>query len=425
MFCLPLTGISQGSLVLYQMYHSVPKANQMNPALQNDGKFYISIPVLSGTRINLRSDLALNNIVRRGTNDSLYIDLNKMLSNVHKSEKINFDLNLDLLQFGVRFLGGYGSLNLSLYNHTDILLSSSLLDLMVKGNGATDIIGRRINLGAQEQNAFSCLKIGLGYSRELIKDHLTAGLRLNLINGIAASSLDAKNTGYLYTDPNNYQITFSSGGLQYNMSGDHTYFNGNFNMGNIFSFNNPGFGVDAGALWKFNSQWSVSGSVNNLGMIYWKTDVSNHILKGETYTFNGLNLDNLNFQTLGDTLNNIFNPVEAHKKFTTGLHPNTYVSASYSFGKEQGVSLIVKNSYLKHTLINTTGLDYNKRLGHWLDLSVLYSLYDMHYSMLGFGFAVSVPGFSIYMASDNISGFLKPQGIHAVDFTFGLNSIIF
>ncbi len=412
----------QGSLSMYTMYQSLPRSNQMNPALQPDQKLFISIPLISGTRFRMMSDVSFRDIFTRRKDDSLSLDLNRFLSSANLRTRLNMDISISILQIGFHALGGYIILNTSLNNHTDFSLSKDFLKLIIHGNAAPDILGKKISLRNLSQSALTYSKIGLGFSREIVQHKLTAGFRINLINGLLGFKFDNTKAGYIYTDPNNYNITINAGRLQYNTSGYDTYFKLPIKPLNIYNFKNPGFSLGIGALMQLNDKWSLSGSINNVGWIYWRSDIRDYIINNKSYTYRGINLDNIqNIKTITDTLSATFEIQNLAERFITGLQPKSYISASYHISKSQELSIIIKNSYFKNGVINTTGINYLITIGKLLDFSFLYSVYNLKYNLIGSGFSLHLKGLNFYLTSDNLAFFFRPEKIHSIDFTTGIN----
>ena len=183
-----------------------------------------------------------------------------------------------------------------------------------------------------------------------------------------------------------------------------------------------GVGMDLGAVWNVNDHWKISGSLTDLGAIYWNSDTRNYSLHQKSYIFQGIQVDALNnFNNFSDSLNAIFKPDTSYNNFKTTLKSKLYLQSSFDFGKGNQVSLISRNIFYRNGIVNTTMVSYHKRVGRALDCSVGYSVFDLRYSQLGAGFAVNLGGVNLYLVSDNMLAFFHPENNHSADFVFGIN----
>ena len=149
------SGWAQGSLSLYPLYNWVLKANQMNPALIPAGKMFISVPMLSGIKLKMRTDLTLDDFITRGNDDSLHIDLRKLLGRTGKKERFIMDAGFNIFQIGINREFGSIIMTASVNSYTEMTLSEDFLRLLINGNGSPDVLGKYIDEETIRNNRFT------------------------------------------------------------------------------------------------------------------------------------------------------------------------------------------------------------------------------------------------------------------------------
>ncbi|HLF35744.1 MAG TPA: DUF5723 family protein [Cyclobacteriaceae bacterium] len=411
----------QGSLTSFGLYRKIPMVNQFNPAIQPDFKVYFSIPTLSGNLLDLSADFKVTDLVQKSANDSFSINLDRFLDQIDRKIHLYASSQINLFQMGFHTKSGYFSAVSSVGFESIIMVPKEIMELIIRGNAASGIIGQKVPLNKLGQSSYAYWKAGLGFSRDIMPGKITAGARINLIRGFACFRLDSREAGYIYTDPGNYNITLRSGDIQYDISGYRNIIEGEFESSDILQYGNPGFSVDLGILYKINNKISVSGSLDDLGSIIWNTDTRNFRMQDKTFTYEGIDIDNIhNLNSVIDSLGEMFTPEEIRVSFRQGLNKKLYLHSSYMLKEGHEISITMRNIVFQKSLINMSSLSYHLKLGKLADLSVSYSISELRYSHLGAGFALGLGGFIIYAASDNIPGLFYQVNSHLENVSFGM-----
>ena len=136
------TIIGQQNFTLYNM-EMVPQRMYMNPALVHANKFYIGLPVLSSTYINVsNSGFKYSDLVKHN-GDSLYVDFDNMLGKLSDNNYLSTAINIDLLSFGFRVKKNYFSFNATEKINFRFRYPKNFMEFVWKGNGA--LLGEKLN----------------------------------------------------------------------------------------------------------------------------------------------------------------------------------------------------------------------------------------------------------------------------------------
>lgn len=94
-------------------------AGNFNPAYVPHGTVNVGIPFFSGFGFNFSNNgFRYNNLIKRRSNDSLYLDAESAINQMQSSNRILFDLEIDWFSFGVR--AGSNYFNLSIRERANI-----------------------------------------------------------------------------------------------------------------------------------------------------------------------------------------------------------------------------------------------------------------------------------------------------------------
>ncbi|MFN4234723.1 MAG: DUF5723 family protein [Bacteroidia bacterium] len=424
---------AQQDLVLYNMRY-VPQRNYANPALWNNAKVNIGLPIISSYYFNLgNSGFKYSELVRKKANDSLYFDVENMVGKLAKNNYLFFNQNVDLLSFGFRVKEkSYFSVNITDRFDVRFRYPKDLIEFAWRGNGALLDKELLFNVGFDFSHY---TEYGLNYSRK-INDKLTVGARIKYLNGkenIQTKASDVR----LLTDSKGFDITAQSN-IIINTSGiaDTSAFSNFDFIKYYFRRSNNGVAGDIGATYKFNDHFSISASANDIGYISWNAHVRNYVSKNANakFTYQGIELNQFfndstsidqAFEKVADSLANTFEIVEQQNAYKSGLGPRFYLGGNYTINPNHDIGLLVYARSFDKRLHPGVSLSYNLRLGRILGLSAAYSIYNRAYNNFGLGLSLNLGFMQWYLASDNLTGFIFPQNtklahIHAgFNMTFG------
>jgi outer membrane protein OmpA-like peptidoglycan-associated protein len=412
----------------------VPQRMYINPAFIPDSKWHIGIPALSSNHITLGyNGHTFSQLIRRDSNDSLFIDLGNALDKMGKTNYLTMNLKVDLLSFSFTVGPNKNNFiysNISLRQSSRVTVPRTLIDGIWRGNAA--YLGETIDLKKMNADMTAFTEWTVGYARKLFDDQLRVGIAVKYLNGITNVSTDNRGLS-LYTDPNNYNIT-AKADVTLNSAG----ILGDFgNIGSDMSYKsfltgNHGFAFNIGAHWKSNDKWEVAFSANDLGMIFWKDNTHNKTIGDADFTYQGLDLatyitqpDSADaFEEFLDTLEAAFPLTETEDNYNTSLSSQIYVSGAYNFTEKDRLGLDFYGEIYKTHFEPAIALNYTRKFGTIFHLSTSYSYNNRSFANLGLGFALTLGPVQWYLAMDNILAPMIPQHTKAAHFHSGLNFVV-
>ena len=411
----------QQNFTLYNM-GMVPQRMYANPALVHANKFYIGLPVLSSTYINVsNSGFKYSDLVRHN-GDSLYVDFDNMLGKLAENNYISAAVNVDLLSFGFRVKEkNYFSFNATEKINFKFRYPKNFMEFAWKGNGA--LLGEELNFNFGI-NATHYREYGLGYARQ-INDKLSVGGKVKYLYGMTNVWTEESDVS-LTTDPNTFAITAKSN-IKINTAGADSTLGKD---GYFFKRKNSGFGIDLGGEYKLDEKWTFSASIIDLGFIRWKDNVSNYQSRNTdaSYTYEGVDMNQLindtsdnKFGTLIDSIVSTFKLDTLHNTYTTRLSTQVYMGGNYHFTEKINAGALLYGQVFDKKIHPGFVLSYNQRVANWFGFSLSYSMYNRSYNNVGLGFSLGNGPVQFYMVSDNLLGAIFPQNTKNLHLNFGLN----
>ena len=123
-----------------------------------------------------------------------------------------------------------------------------------------------------------------------VDEKLTVGMRVKVLNG-RFNVYTERGKASLFTDANSFDLQMKSDLLIHTSGIDSL---SNQSASDLIFPGNLGFGIDLGASYKLNPQFSFSASLIDLGYINWKKQLLTLVSQkpGETVNFNGVDINN-------------------------------------------------------------------------------------------------------------------------------------
>jgi hypothetical protein len=424
-----LSAKAQNSQVLY--YMNIPQRHLLNPALKPSNSVYIGLPALSGINVNVNNNLFnFSDVFHKSASGDSVIsifhpdynvaDFVKRIRNINSLEP---DVMVQL--FGLGFKAGrdmYLFLDINERVMGNIAMPGDLLRLGFEGN--QQFVGDRIDLSSLRGDIKYFREVGLGFSKNFSRN-LRVGVKTKMLFGLAAVSIDNNSLGitvnenYTHTLDADLNVNFSFP-LNIYLSGqnkldsiaiDDSRFD---DTGEIIDFltgtKNFGLGLDIGAEYSITDRLRVSASVNDLGYIKWKKDIST--LKAEsTFEFSGIDLlevynGTMTFDSLGkellDSLKNSFYLSETNSSFKTFLPVGITLGGSYNLTKSISVGILSYTRFIGAQLREALTLSANVNLGNSFSTTFAYTAANHRYDNLGVGLAFRGGWFQFYILADRI-----------------------
>lgn len=272
---------------------------QLNPGLQPT-KGYFNFPIIGSFNMSASSNvLGTSDIIDIINSESNLYSNDKLFDRLQADNRLNVNLNTDILSFGWYRGKGFWTFNAGLRMDFGAALAKDMFSMMRTMNGFSleNIAGtsQSYNLSNQKLNMKAYAEIGLGYSRR-ITEKLTVGARVKVLLGLARAEMnvnqfdvnldvpDLNNVqgaasrgelspedwygkGYSYTANANVITTLKGGGMTFDDKGMINNFD--LEAGDL-GISGTGFGIDLGASYKVWDNLTVSASILDLGFLNWK-----------------------------------------------------------------------------------------------------------------------------------------------------------
>ncbi|WP_251623882.1 DUF5723 family protein [Odoribacter lunatus] len=420
---------------------NLPQRVRLNPAYQPEYKVWVGLPVLSGVSVNyMNSSFKVDDLLQKGRNDSVYVDMDRMYKSLRKHNLIHFDSELSLLTVGVKVKNWYATLDVTEKNDFVFRANKDLFTFLKDGN--TPYLGKRMDIGdlGLELNAYE--EFALGVSRKL-NSKWTVGARAKFLLGIAnARMTDSKIS--LQTEENGSSMMIRSK-QDIRVSAPLTFENvtygepvewddlsadvDDFSTSMVLNTKNPGFALDLGAEYELSDKLKLYASVVDLGFIRWGAknyrftqntefdwkggDVSNSIKKDDK------SIDEV-FDDLLDSLKNDFRLTASEGGYMTMLRSKMYLGATYQVAKMVSVGGLAELTMLNKKFYPSLTASADVRLHRNVTVAVAYTAMPGNYVNVGAGLTAKLGPVQLYASTDNVLGanYTHTQSLNA---RFGIN----
>jgi len=444
--------ISQDN-TLYFM-HSIPQAIHTNPALFYKCRTYIELPVISSIRYSYgNSGFGYHDALhyRTGTQrDSIIIDIDNLDKKMKKRNYIRNNYSVNILGAGFLIRDYYFHFNISNHGETRIGLPGDLVTLKDGNWDSSEEVPRDVDLGGLGVHAFDYIQIAAGVSKK-INEGFSIGLTAKYLMG-SASLITRKSILDIRTQADPIVLDVSSRYKIYSsFPVDITYDNlgivQTIDFSNSLSYpvqdfifnKNRGIALDAGILYDYSDQITLSASIIDLGFIRWKSNINRFESEG-SFTFQGFDLMQYStgidetelFQSLIDSIQDSWQFINSNDPFISLLTPKIYLGGLYRLNQKIAFGALVRTEIFDRRPHFALTLSANFNPFNFLSGIVSYSIMNNKLYQLGFGFSLGGPGAQLFFVSDHIpvryirevnSGALFPYNARTMNFRIGVNLI--
>lgn len=381
---------------------------QLNPGLQPT-KGYFNMPIIGSFNMSASSNvLGTSDIIDLMDSGSDLYSNDKLFDRLKADNRLNVNLNTDILSFGWYRGKGFWSVNVGLRADFGAALAKDMFSMMRTMNGFAleDVAGtnQSYSLSNQTLNMKAYAEIGLGYSRR-ITEKLTVGGRVKVLLGLARAEMNINQFDLNLDVPNpqyaNYADYESRGELSpSDWYGSHYDYSANGNVittlkGGGMTFDNDGmidnfdldagdlgiagsgFGIDLGASYKVWDNLTVSASILDLGFLKWKeSETTVATVSGEAHeTIDASNYDRyiggdfLSFERFD------FEEGSPEKvKTKTRLYSTLLLAGEYGlFNNKLSVGAMYSSRFVKPKALNELTFLATFRPKNWLNAAISYS----------------------------------------------------
>jgi hypothetical protein len=421
---------AQQSKTLFFM-HSLPESNFINPAIQSECRLFIGLPVISSVHMHVsNSGFTANQLLNKETGGYV-LDADGTLAKVARRNMMTVELYTTLLAVGLQKNDYYYTFTIQEKDNMAALYSRDLVEFGLKGN--TRFEGQWINLRGTGMFFNHMREYAIGVSK--VKNNaLTLGIRAKLLFGKLNATTGSSNIR-MFTQENTLNLMFETdagfnSSLPYSMGVDgrgiyrfdHRY-NNSFAR---YAFNrkNPGIAVDLGFIYQYTSRLTLSGSLLDLGLIWYRSNLTNYSVKGN-YLYTGPGADSMIADRflwdVFDDLNANVDVSLTHHSYAYFLDPRLYLGATYRINDRFDANLLLYNRFLPVKIQTSVTASIISRPLKNMEASLSWSWMNRSINNVGLGIGYGRSPVQVYLVSDNLLGFFMPMSAKNVNLRFGLN----
>lgn len=450
---------AQFSNTQYHMF-GVPQANQLNPAFQPTCNIFLGMPILSSLRFDLELPVAYSDVFTYNSSLNQFITPLHPLGNkqafldaMGKNNAFNFELGIPIFSTGWRKGNMYYTLGITERMDFGFTLPGDMAGFLINGVDANNPDRLDFSGFGPELKYYHEFSMGVSYNND---DEFQVGFRGKILFGLA-NMKQAQSDINLRTDVEEWSIDSK---IQYNVTvpfldnlpidNDGTLLIdslGNMEDEDIWGFpsdpmdllrtpaglktilglRNPGLAIDFGFNYHPVEKISISASVIDLGMIFWRSEAY-QFSQTMDFSFGGLELSlDDDFDPGQELLDSIENSVQftAEKKsYATLLTGKVYYGFAYEPTEKVRLGFVGRTRIYNYNFSNEFTFSANVMPISMFSASVSYSIYNGYYHNLGFGLWTRLGPFSIYMITDQMpSIYLIPKSINSLNFRIGFNLV--
>lgn len=454
------SSIAQNKEILYGFEES-PQALLLNPGGRISNKYYFGIPFLSQIHVNGGASGVSAYDIFQDSEGSINDRIQSVITNLNNKDFFTATQQLDILNFGWKskkeyyFSGGvYQELDFILYFPKDLAV------LAWEGNA--NYIGKQFDLGEINAAGELLMVYHFGVNKKINK-RLTVGARgkiySSMISFRSTSNTGTFTTRLSETGTNIYEHVVANANLTVNTSGiaslrelDGTSQVVSEVLGRAFFGGNLGVGVDLGATFEINEQWTTSASVLDLGTIFYTKDVESYNVDGD-YTLDGIELlfppledgesPPLYYEDLINEIEDTFVVDTTNTSYTKMRPVKMYASVKYNFGKavggsgacnclkmgenqeyNQAVGLQYFSMFRQKGPQMAATLFYYRRFSDHISMKATYTADSYSYTNIGLGLVADIGKVNFYITADNLLWYQNIAKAKSVSLQLGFNIII-
>jgi len=369
------------------------------------------------------------------------INLRQFADSMKKNNYLSADTQVDFFTLFRRTRHGRITINWGVKAQTDVRCNDGLFKLLGYGNGAFVGEGNPAMVDVSF-NMTGYQELAVGYQIN-VTDKLSLGGKAKLLFGVANVKTKAGDI-QLITDADSYALRLkehialrsSFPSVFYINDAGNLATRGKFNIGDLFQ--NPGFGIDFAAEYRFNEQWSAVAAVRDLGFIHWR--LNNFSMTGDIndagqfydngdFLYDGVDVDQMQLilsdkdyrEQFMDTLKQYFQvEFDQMGKYNTMLNTNLMFRTNYDLNPCNRFSAQVQGRFLGSGFRPALTLAYCGSFWNNLNVCATYTIMPHSYDNIGLGLSWMIATCNIYLTTNNLLGCFKPLNASSFNAQVGI-----
>ncbi|MCU4176839.1 DUF5723 family protein [Carboxylicivirga sp. N1Y90] len=431
---VPLPLLGQQNLTLFLM-HDLPQANFVNPAVAAKCPTVIGFPGLASIHANYSNTAFTLQDILATNNDSLYFNPSKAIDQMKGQELVAAETHYTPIYFGRWIKQSYFTFSITEKVISYNTINSDAAKLAWYGNSS--FLKKEASLKGIRGNGNHYREYALGIASRT-SDRMRIGIKAKLLFG-KGNVYMPKTEGSIRTNERNFQI-YGDLDTKINSSfpidvetDDEGYVSGISLKDNVdwmaymMNRRNLGFAIDFGFIYELNEKTTLSGSMLDLGLISWKTDVHNFESRG-SFLYKGTgdesDFNNPNyFEELRDSFEDEFEPIPSQSTYISRLVPQVYLGATHTLNKHLNAGVVVRNEVYRNKSHSSLTLSANTMNYKKLNGSVSYSVMNGSYLNFGAGIGAKLGAVHIHAISDNLLAFTNLSNTRNANLRIGISII--
>lgn len=453
-----LTGINkaQQGLTLYNM-DRVLQSQWINPSADLEYNIHIGgliVPVFGQLPPSMYFNYAnnsfyYNHLLHMGEgdkSDKLVLDVPLFMSRLRNTTHMRFDNHFELINFGIKLEDFMLTFAVTEKLKYGLSLPYDMFEFIFNGNRPYMLEDKPLDFSNLNFNFTHYREFALGFSTD-INEKLSIGGRAKILFGQSNFNTDIS-TLTLYTNPENYHMTFSTDMairasmpfyFDYEVHDDSISFDINQAsiddidpMNYLTNMNNFGMALDIGASYKLTPDIDLFASVVDLGMISWNTNPQSFISKGD-FLFRGVQMQMQMFEEedgfeesmeeFADSILNTFLFDLQEGSYVTFLPSSIYLGGMYKFHEKLHFGALYRLELYQRTPMQSISVSVNSNLTHWFTAHASYSIMNNYFGNLGLGFSARLGFVNWFVVTDNLFGMIYPQKLNNLNIRMGCNLV--
>lgn len=448
-----LTAFSQNKQLLYGV-ESLPQSLLLNPGAAHTYDSFYGIPLLSGISVSGGSSgISAWDIFQEG--GDINARLNNAILSLENRDVFTANEHIEILSVGWLGRDEKTFYSAGMYQEADFIFYFPRDFALLAYNGNADFIDESFDFSDISATAEVITAYHFGMNKKL-SPKLRLGARakvyMSILNGNSTSNSGFFRTRLTEEGPNIFTHEVVGADIESRTSGINDLSNDGAITGVKRAFLSPnlGLGVDIGFTYTIADQWSVSGSLLDLGFIAHTTDLRAQRLSG-SYEFNGIELEFpalLEGQQTTDYWEIFLNEVEeslpyedfVSESYTT-LRPLKFNGAlNYGYGEDTNracncldeigpkyttnVGIHINAIKRPRSVLAAATLYYDKNWWTFLKTKVTYTLDTFSRNNIGLLVSTKIKNFNLYLAGDNLLEYADVAKAQQLSVQLGMQVVI-
>lgn len=412
--------------------HSIPEANFVNPAVQIDCGTFVGLPLISSLHMNIaNSGFTAGQFATLYTDNTIGRNFDMETSGMPRRNYFVSEIHAVLLAVGIKRNEYYYTFTVTEKDNAVLVYTRDLTEFSLRGEGG--FIGRSVSLNGTSAVFNHVREYAFGISKRY-SDAFVLGVKMKLLFGKFNFTTGRSSFGLSVEEgTDNLNFDFDAG---YNSSlpwalveeapNQYRYQEvyGAPMLQHLMNMRNPGLAFDVGFIYRVNASWTFSGSLLDIGTIWYRSNLSNYSLGGNhthTGTFGDGTISDNQLWPIFDELNANMNETLTSDAYFYMLDPRLYLGATYHLNKKYNMNMLLYNRLLPGKIQTGASVSLTTRADKAFKPSVSWSYMNNSPLNLGLGFSYGKKPLQLYFVSDNIIGFVFPFGTKNVNLRMGIN----